>query len=76
MRIYVSAKPRSKENRVEKISEGRFKVFVTEPPVEGRANAAIEEVLADYFNVPKSRVQIVYGKFRREKVVEVERING
>jgi len=71
MKIYVSAKPSSKENKVQKLSDNHFRVEVSEPPVKGKANKAIIELLAEYFNVPKSGVRIVRGEFSREKLVEI-----
>lgn len=80
MKIQVKAKPGAKhaEVRVEKTEglftkggEPRFTVAVKEPAVDGRANRAIAEALAEYFKVPVSRVRIVSGFTSREKVVEV-----
>ena len=48
-----------------------FEVWVKEPPIEGRANEAVERALADYFGVAKSKVNIVSGQTSRKKVVEI-----
>ncbi len=48
-------------------------VRVKSPPVEGRANREMIEVLSDYFGVPKSRIRIVAGKSSRDKLVEIEK---
>ena len=45
MKINVKAKPRVREDKVEKIDEQNFVVSVTEPPVQGRANIAILKLL-------------------------------
>jgi len=71
MRINVKAKPNSKEDRVEKISDTEFIVSVKEIPVQGRANRAIIRVLAEYFGVSLSRIRIISGHISRQKVVEV-----
>ncbi len=71
MKITVIAKPGAWEEKVEKISETSYKVSVKEPAKEGRANWAIERVLANYFGVPVSRVRIVSGKTSRTKIVEI-----
>ncbi len=47
-------------------------VRVKSPPVEGRANRELLEVLSDYFHVPKSRIRIVAGKSSRNKLVEID----
>ncbi|OGZ58564.1 MAG: hypothetical protein A3B96_04340 [Candidatus Spechtbacteria bacterium RIFCSPHIGHO2_02_FULL_43_15b] len=71
MRIYVSAKPNSKENKVEKISEDHFRVYVSEPPVKGRANYAIIRLLSEYFAVPPGGVRIFRGHLTREKIIDI-----
>lgn len=71
MKIIVKAKPNSKENKIEKISENEFIVYVKAPPIEGKANKAIINLLADYFNTSPSLVSIVSGHWAKVKVVEV-----
>lgn len=49
---------------------GRLKLRLAAPPVDGKANAALVEFLADYFNVPKRNVRITAGlKSRLKRVV-------
>lgn len=49
---------------------GRIKVRLAAPPMEGRANEALVEFLADYFEVPRRNVRITAGlKSRRKRVV-------
>ncbi len=69
MRINVKAKPDSNENKVEKIDDLNFIVFVQDPPIQGRANRAIVKVLSEYFHT--SRVRIVLGHTSRNKIVEI-----
>jgi len=71
MKFLVSAKPGAKEERVEKISENEYKVSVKEPAKEGRANWAVERVLAKHFGVPVSRVRIISGQTSRTKIIEI-----
>jgi len=71
MRITIKVIPRSKKNRVVEAGEGRFRVYLTAPPVEGKANKALIECLADHFGVKRRQVRIVLGQKNREKVVEV-----
>src|SRR3989338_10425227 len=61
MKIFVKVKPRAKEEKVEKIDGINFKVQVRQPPEKGRANLAVIRVLADYFGVSQSNIQIVSG---------------
>lgn len=71
MKIFVKAKPNAKEEKVERIDGSNFLVCVKEPPVQGKASAAIVEAIADYFDVPKSSVKIISGHTARQKVVEI-----
>lgn len=71
MKINVKAKPNSKEEKVEKIDENNFVVFVKEPPEKGKANEAIRNALAVYFKIASTRVKIVSGYSSRNKIVEI-----
>jgi len=71
MRIYLKVIPRSSRNLVEKISEGEYRVHLTAPPVDGKANEALVKLLAEYFDVAKSAIEIVGGKSSSRKMVDV-----
>jgi hypothetical protein len=45
-----------------------LKIQVHAPPIEGRANAALIEFLADTFGLPKGKVELVSGGLSRSKV--------
>jgi len=72
MKIFVRAKPNSKKEFVEKISETNLIVAVKEPPVKGRANAAIQKALAEYFKVSPSQVVLVSGFSSKNKIFEIK----
>lgn len=73
MKISVKAKPAAKEEKVEKIDENNFIVSVKEPPVQGRANAAITKVLAGYFGISTYQVKLVSGFASKQKIFEIEK---
>ena len=50
----------------------RIKLRLAAPPVEGKANAALIEFLAEYFGVPRRNVSIVSGVKSRAKRVAIE----
>jgi uncharacterized protein YggU (UPF0235/DUF167 family) len=70
MKCNVRIKPRASRSKVEKTDDG-YVVYVTEPPVENKANTALVEALSDYLDVPKSRIRIVAGLKSKNKVVEI-----
>ncbi len=71
MKIFVKVKPGAREERIEKISENNFSVWVKEKPHEGRANEAAIRVLAEHFGVPKSDIVLLKGKTSRQKIFAI-----
>lgn len=71
MKVFVESKPKAKNEKIEKIDESHFTVFVKEPPEKGRANKAILRVLADYFNVSVSRLEIISGASSKNKIIKI-----
>ena len=71
MKIFVKARPNSKAESIEKVDDTHFTVAVKEPPVKGRANAAISKALADYFGIAPSQVSLVSGFSSKQKVFEI-----
>ena len=52
--------------------EGMLKVYVNAPPVDGKANKVVTEVLAEHFKVRKNSVKIIRGEKSKEKVIEID----
>jgi uncharacterized protein YggU (UPF0235/DUF167 family) len=80
MKIFVTAKPNSNEEKIEKNgslndakSGAHFLISVTEPPIKGLANRAIEKVLSEYFKVPFSSVRLISGFSSKQKTFEITR---
>lgn len=72
MNIVVTAKTRARQALVEKIDDGHYKVSVKEMPVGGKANSAIIDALAEYFDVPKSHITLRLGKTSKEKLFMID----
>jgi len=70
MRHSIRVIPRAKQNKVVE-EEGRVKVYLTAPPVEGRANQALIEVLAAHFQVRKGDIRIIRGEKSRDKLIQI-----
>lgn len=71
MKLSVLVHSNSKKPRIEIGLRGVLHVYVNEPPLEGRANRAVTEALAKYFQVPKSRVVMVKGTKSKQKMFEI-----
>lgn len=55
---------------------GALKIALTAPPVDGRANQACVEFLAEFFGLPKSAVTIISGERGRTKIVRLAGISA
>lgn len=71
-KISIRVKTNARKNEVVQLEPGRYAVSVTAPPVEGKANEKIVELLSDYFHKPKRCITILRGEHSKEKIVEIE----
>ncbi len=69
MLVLVRVVPRSSKNGVAGLIDGALKVNLTAPPVDGAANKALQETLAELCGLRKSDVTIVSGQTSRTKKV-------
>lgn len=70
-RISVLVKPNSKKEGVERLDDGSYVVRVNVPPIEGKANQRVSELLSKFFKKPKTGIQLVSGKKSKTKIFEV-----
>ena len=71
VRFAVRVQPRSTRVGVDGVHGDTLRVRVQAPPVDGAANDAVIEVLADALGVARRAVRIIAGDASRSKVVEV-----
>jgi uncharacterized protein (TIGR00251 family) len=69
--LEVLVQPRASRTRVVGVHDGRLKVQLAAPPVDGEANAALVEFLADALGARRSDVAIERGDTGRRKTVRV-----
>lgn len=67
----VRVNTHAKQNKVVDV-DGVLRVYTTTAPENGRANDAVVKLLADYLDVPKSRIKIAKGLTGRNKVVTID----
>ena len=63
--------PRASRNQVSGIEGDAIKIRLHAPPVEGKANAALIEFLAEILGVRRAQIEIVSGQTSRHKLVRV-----
>ncbi len=69
--LEVLVQPRASRTRVMGEHDGRLKVQLAAPPVDGEANQALVEFLAGALGVRKADVTIARGEAGRRKTVRV-----
>lgn len=75
-RINIYVQPRASKTVVAGMHDGCVKIRLAAPPVDGAANVALVEFVAEQLGVAKSRVRIVSGTTSRRKVIEVEGVSA
>ncbi len=73
-RVAIRVQPRSSTNRVGGRIGEEWKIHITAPPVDGKANQACIDFLARELKVPRSAIRIVAGQTSRHKRIEVDGI--
>jgi uncharacterized protein (TIGR00251 family) len=68
MKLKIKIHPNSSQNRIEKISDLDYEVWIKEKPVNNKANLELIKILKKYF---KKDVEIKSGFSSRNKIIEV-----
>lgn len=71
--LYVQ--PRASRTAIVGLHDGRLKLAITAPPVEGQANSQVIAFLAKLFRVPKSGITLESGSQGRSKRLTIAGIN-
>jgi uncharacterized protein (TIGR00251 family) len=71
VRFRVRVQPRASANEIAGAHDGALRVRLHAPPVDGAANDALVDFLAEQLAVPRRSVRIVTGASSRLKTVEV-----
>lgn len=72
MKISVIVHPNAKRERIEKDLLDTLHVYVNQPPLEGKANNATIEALADHFKTSKSNIKLFSGAKTKYKIFEID----
>ncbi len=67
----VRLQPGASKDEIAGVTGGALRVRVRAPALEGRANDALCEYLAELLKTPKAAVRILSGQHSRSKRVEV-----
>ncbi len=71
-RLSVKVKPNSKQQQFKVEEDGSLTVHLKSPPVDGKANAELIQLLAKNLGVPKSAISIRVGASAKLKIIEID----
>ena len=74
-RIHLHVVPRASRTQVMGLHDGRVKLQVAAPPVDGEANAAIVKWAAKLLGVTRDAVEIASGATGKRKTIEVQGVS-
>ncbi|MFI5111215.1 MAG: DUF167 domain-containing protein [Terriglobales bacterium] len=72
----VRLHPRAKKNAITGMLGDALKISLTAPPLEGRANHACIEFLADVLKLPRSSITIAAGQTSRNKLIRISGVSA
>lgn len=72
--ISVKVKPNSKQQSVRQEADGSLTVHLKSPPVDGKANTELIQLLTQELKLPKSRLRIKSGLSSRTKLIEIAEV--
>jgi uncharacterized protein len=67
--------PRASRDEICGLHGDAIKVKVTAPPVEGKANVALQRFIAEKLNLAASQIEIVAGQHSRKKILKISGIS-
>ena len=73
--LRVKVIPGASQNKIAGWIGDAVKLRVQAPPEEGKANAAVISLLADFLNIPAKHLSICAGHASQNKVVEVQGVS-
>lgn len=76
VRFTVRVQPRASRNEVCGVHGDALKVRLSAPPVDGAANEALIDLLAQSLGVARRAVRIVAGATGRSKIVDVDGVRA
>ena len=69
--LRVKVVPNSSRTQIAGMLGEAVKIKVAQPPEDGKANRAVEELLAGVLGIPKASVAVVAGQTRPQKTVRI-----
>ncbi|MEO7733857.1 MAG: DUF167 domain-containing protein [Kofleriaceae bacterium] len=74
--VDILVQPRASRAKIGPMHDGRIKIAVTAPPVDGEANAAVIELLAKQLGIARGDIEVIAGASSRRKTVRIEHVTA
>ena len=71
IKLFLYVQPGAKLTELVGLQADLLKIRLKAPPIEGRANEALQVFLAKLFGVPRKQVKLLRGEKSRRKVFEI-----
>jgi len=69
--VEILVQPRASRAKIGPMHDGRLKIAVTAPPVDGEANAAVVDLLARRLGVARGDIAVIAGASSRRKTLRI-----
>ena len=69
--LEIALQPGTAKRQIVGLHGGRLKIRIQAPPVDGKANSALIEYLAEEFSVTRSQISILRGISNRSKTLVI-----
>jgi uncharacterized protein len=67
----ITVAPKSSRNKIAIDAGTHIKIYLTDPPVDGKANAGLISLLSKTLKVSKSSIQILHGETSKKKRIAI-----
>jgi len=69
--VDILVQPRASRAKIGPMHDGRIKIAVTAPPVDGEANAAVIDLLARQLGIARGNIEVIAGASSRRKTLRI-----
>ncbi len=69
--LHARIQPKASREKLGDVIDGRIKIYLTAPPIDGKANKALCRYLGRLFKTPPSGIEILSGQSDRNKRLRI-----
>jgi uncharacterized protein YggU (UPF0235/DUF167 family) len=71
MFLKVKLHPKSKKQKIEKVSDEKFEIWVKSKAEENKANYEMLEILSEFLEIEKKKLRLISGHHHPSKMIQV-----